>query len=167
MEKKEIKEVIKKSKIGYKVSESGLSIILNQNEDDLERLTKDDLDFLINNRKLANPELIGFISLLCPLFGRSYYYENGVDTETYAESLDFLVVVTYLLLISICTTVSILNNLPIIWSVLAIFNVIVSYHTRYCVQNKNALHFIVSCLLYLNHNGSDGVKDFLKNMNNP
>lgn len=167
MEKKEIQEAIRMSKIGYKVSESGLSIILDLNKGDLERLTKDDLDFLINNRKLADPELIGFISLLCPLIGRSYYYKNGVNTETYAGPLDFLVVVTYILLISICTTVSILNNLQIIWSVLVIFNVIVSYHTRYCVQNKNALHFITSCLLYLDQNGSDGVKDFLKNMDNP
>lgn len=167
MEKKEIQEVIKKSKIGYKVSESGLSIILNQNEDDLERLTKDDLDFLINNRKLANPELIGFISLLCPLFGRSYYYKNGVNSKTDAKFLDILVVITYFLLIGTCTTISILNNLPIIWEVLVIFNVIISYYIRYCAQNKNALYLLTSCSMYLDHNGSEEVKEFLKNMDNP
>lgn len=73
MEKEEICRVVENSEIGRYISRPDLLNILEVEKNNFEKLTEPDLKFMIENRKLRNPELIGFLSLLCPLVGRSYF----------------------------------------------------------------------------------------------
>lgn len=165
MEKEEICRVVENSEIGRYISRPDLLNILEVEKDNLEKLTEPDLKFMIENRKLRNPELIGFLSLLCPLVGRSYFY--GANSKRYAELLDNSSVLLYALLIGTCTAIDIVNNAPIVWAIVVVFNLVMSVYTRYCTKVTNTKYFMASCSVLIDNNGSDAVKDFIKNQERP
>lgn len=165
MEKEEICRVVENSEIGRYISRPDLLNILEVEKDNLEKLTEPDLKFMIENRKLRNPELIGFLSLLCPLVGRSYFY--GANSKRYAELIDNSSVLLYSVLIGTCTAIDIVNNAPIVWAIVVVFNLVMSVYTRYCTKVTNTKYFMASCSVLIDNNGSDAVKDFIKNQERP
>ena len=165
MEKEEICRVVENSEIGRYISRPDLLNILEVEKDNLEKLTEPDLKFMIENRKLRNPELIGFLSLLCPLVGRSYFY--GANSKRYAELLDNSSVLLYALLMGTCTVIDIVHHAPIVWAIVVVFNLVMSVYTRYCTKVTNTKYFMASCSVLIDNNGSDAVKDFIKNQERP
>jgi len=165
MEKEEICKVVEESEIGRYISKPDLSYFLENGEDNFDRLTESDLKFMIENRKLRNPELIGFLSLLCPLVGRSYFY--GANSKVYAELIDNIIVLVYAMLMGICTAIDFVNHAPIVWAGVVVFNLVMSIYTRYCTKVTNTRYFLASCSVLINNNGSDAVKDFVKNQERP
>lgn len=165
MEKEEICRVVEKSEIGRYISRPDLLNILEVEKNNLEKLTEPDLKFMIENRKLRNPELMGFLSLLCPLVGRSYFY--GANSKRYAELIDNSSVLLYSVLIGTCTVIDIVNNAPIVWAIVVVFNLVMSVYTRYCTKVTNTKYFMASCSVLIDNNGSDAVKDFIKNQERP
>lgn len=165
MEKEEICRVVENSEISRYISRPDLLNILEVEKDNLEKLTEPDLKFMIENRKLRNPELMGFLSLMCPLVGRSYFY--GANSKRYAELLDNSLVLLYALLIGTCTAIDIVNNAPIVWAIVVVFNLVMSVYTRYCTKVTNTKYFMASCSVLIDNNGSDAVKDFIKNQERP
>lgn len=165
MEKEEICRVVENSEIGRYISRPDLLNILEVEKNNLEKLTEPDLKFMIENRKLRNPELIGFLSLLCPLVGRSYFY--GANSKRYAELIDNSSVLLYSVLIGTCTAIDIVNNAPIVWAIVVVFNLVMSVYTRYCTKVTNTKYFMASCSVLIDNNGSDAVKDFIKNQERP
>lgn len=165
MEKEEICRVVENSEIGRYISRPDLLNILEVEKNNFEKLTEPELKFMIENRKLRNPELIGFLSLLCPLVGRSYFY--GANSKRYAELLDNLLVLLYAFLIGTCTAIDIVNNAPIVWAIVVVFNLVMSVYTRYCTKVTNTKYFMASCSVLIDNNGSDAVKDFIKNQERP
>lgn len=165
MEKEEICRVVENSEIGRYISRPDLLNILEVERDNLEKLTEPDLKFMIENRKLRNPELIGFLSLLCPLVGRSYFYE--ANTKRDAELLDNSSVLLYALLMGTCTAIDIVHHAPIVWAIVVVFNLVMSVYTRYCTKVTNTKYFMASCSVLIDNNGSDAVKDFIKNQERP
>lgn len=165
MEKEEICRVVENSEIGRYISRPDLLNILEVEKDNLEKLTEPDLKFMIENRKLRNPELIGFLSLLCPLVGRSYFY--GANSKRYAELLDNSSVLLYALLMGTCTAIDTVHHAPIVWAIVVVFNLVMSIYTRYCTKVTNTKYFLASCSVLIDNNGSDAVKDFIKNQERP
>ena len=165
MEKEEICKVVENSEIGRYISRPDLLNILEVEKDNLEKLTEPDLKFMIENRKLRNPELIGFLSLLCPLVGRSYFYEANNKRD--AELLDNSSVLLYALLMGTCTAIDIVHHAPIVWAIVVVFNLVMSVYTRYCTKVTNTKYFMASCSVLIDNNGSDAVKDFIKNQERP
>lgn len=165
MEKEEICRVVENSEIGRYISRPDLLNILEVEKDNLEKLTEPDLKFMIANRKLRNPELMGFLSLMCPLVGRSYFY--GANSKRYAELLDNSSVLLYALLMGTCTAIDIVHHAPIVWAIIVVFNLVVSVYTRYCTKVTNTKYFMASCSVLIDNNGSDAVKDFIKNQERP
>lgn len=165
MEKEEICRVVENSEIGRYISRPDLLNILEVEKDNLEKLTEPDLKFMIENRKLRNPELIGFLSLLCPLVGRSYFY--GANSKRYAELLDNSSVLLYALLMGTCTAIDTVHHAPIVWAIVVVFNLVMSIYTRYCTKVTNTKYFLASCSVLIDNNGSDAVKDFVKNQERP
>jgi len=165
MEKEEICRVVENSEIGRYISRPDLLNILEVEKNNFEKLTEPELKFMIENRKLRNPELIGFLSLMCPLVGRSYFY--GANSKRYAELLDNLLVLLYAFLIGTCTAIDIVNNAPIVWAIVVVFNLVMSVYTRYCTKVTNTKYFMASCSVLIDNNGSDAVKDFIKNQERP
>lgn len=165
MEKEEICKVVEESEIGRYISKPYLSYFLENGEDNFDKLTEPDLKFMIENRKLRDPELIGFLSLLCPLVGRSYFY--GANSKRDAELLDNSMVLLYALLMGTCTAIDIVNNAPIVWAGVVVFNLAMSIYTRYCTKVTNTRYFLASCSVLIDNNGSDAVKDFVKNQERP
>lgn len=165
MEKEEICRVVENSEIGRYISRPDLLNILEVEKDNLEKLTEPDLKFMIENRKLRNPELIGFLSLMCPLVGRSYFY--GANSKRYAELIDNSSVLLYALLMGTCTAIDIVVHAPIVWAIVVVFNLVMSVYTRYCTKVTNTKYFMASCSVLIDNNGSDAVKDFIKNQERP
>lgn len=165
MEKEEICRVVENSEIGRYISRPDLLNILEVEKNNFEKLTEPDLKFMIENRKLRNPELIGFLSLLCPLVGRSYFY--GANSKRDAELLDNSSVLLYALLMGTCTAIDIVNHAPIVWAIVVVFNLVMSVYTRYCTKVTNTKYFLASCSVLIDNNGSDAVKDFVKNQERP
>ena len=165
MEKEEICRVVENSEIGRYISRPDLLNILEVEKDNLEKLTEQDLNFMIANRKLRNPELMGFLSLMCPLVGRSYFY--GANSKRYAELIDNSSVLLYALLMGTCTAIDIVYHAPIIWAIVVVFNLVMSVYTRYCTKVTNTKYFMASCSVLIDNNGSDAVKDFIKNQERP
>lgn len=165
MEKEEICRVVENSEIGRYISRPDLLNILEVEKDNFEKLTEPDLKFMIENRKLRNPELIGFLSLLCPLVGRSYFY--GANSKRYAELLDNSSVLLYALLMGTCTAIDIVHHAPIVWAIIVVFNLVMSVYTRYCTKVTNTKYFMASCSVLIDNNGSDAVKDFIKSQERP
>lgn len=165
MEKEEICKVVEESEIGRYISKPDLLELLELEKDNFDKLTESDLKFMIENRKLRNPELIGFLSLMCPLVGRSYFY--GVNSKRDAELLDNSMVLLYALLMGTCTAIDIVNNAPIVWAIVVVFNLVMSVYTRYCTKVTNTKYFLASCSVLIDNNGSDAVKDFVKNQERP
>lgn len=165
MEKEEICRVVENSEIGRYISRPDLLNILEVEKNNFEKLTEPDLKFMIENRKLRNPELIGFLSLLCPLVGRSYFY--GANSKRYAELIDNSSVLLYAFLIGACTAIDIVNNAPIVWAIVVVFNLVMSVYTRYCTKVTNTKYFMASCSVLIDNNRSDAVKDFIKNQERP
>ena len=165
MEKEEICRVVENSEIGRYISRPDLLNILEVEKNNFEKLTEPDLKFMIENRKLRNPELIGFLSLLCPLVGRSYFY--GANSKRDAELLDNSSVLLYALLMGTCTAIDIVHHAPIVWAILVVFNLVMSVYTRYCTKVTNTKYFMASCSVLIDNNGSDAVKDFIKNQERP
>lgn len=165
MEKEEICRVVENSEIGRYISKSDLSYLLENGESDFNKLTEPDLKFMIENRKLRNPELIGFLSLMCPLVGRSYFY--GANSKRDAELLDNSSVLLYALLMGTCTAIDIVHHAPIVWAIVVVFNLVMSVYTRYCTKVTNTKYFMASCSVLIDNNGSDAVKDFIKNQERP
>lgn len=165
MEKEEICRVVENSEIGGYISRPDLLNILEVEKDNLEKLTEQDLNFMIANRKLRNPELMGFLSLMCPLVGRSYFY--GANSKRYAELLDNSSVLLYALLMGTCTAIDIVHHAPIVWAIVVVFNLVMSVYTRYCTKVTNTKYFMASCSVLIDNNGSDAVKDFIKNQERP
>lgn len=165
MEKEEICRVVENSEIGRYISRPDLLNILEVEKDNLEKLTEPDLKFMIANRKLRNPELIGFLSLMCPLVGRSYFY--GANSKRDAELYDNSIVLLYALLMGTCTAIDIVHHAPIVWAIIVVFNLVVSVYTRYCTKVTNTKYFMASCSVLIDNNGSDAVKDFIKNQERP
>lgn len=165
MEKEEICRVVENSEIGRYISRPDLLNILEVEKNNLEKLTEPDLKFMIENRKLRNPELMGFLSLMCPLVGRSYFY--GANSKRYAELIDNSSVLLYALLMCTCTAIDIVHHAPIVWAIVVVFNLVVSVYTRYCTKVTNTKYFMASCSVLIDNNGSDAVKDFIKNQERP
>ena len=165
MEKEKICEVICKSEISGYISKPDLSYLLEKGEDDFNRLTEQDLNFMIANRKLRNPELIGLLSLMCPLVGRSYFY--GANSKRLAELLDNSTVLLYTLIMGTCTAIDIVNHAPIVWAIAVVFNLVMSVYTRFCTKVTNTRYFLASCSLLVDNNGSDAVKKFIKEQERP
>ena len=165
MEKEKIYEVICESEIGRYISKPDLTYFLENGEDDFSRLTEQNLNFMIANRKLRNPELIGFLSLMCPLVGRSYFY--GANSKRDAELYDNSTVLLYASIVGTCTAIDIVKNAPIVWAILVVFNLVMSVYTRYCTKVTNTKYFMASCSVLIDNNGSDAVKDFIKNQERP
>lgn len=165
MEKEEICRVVENSEIGRYISRPDLLNILEVEKNNFEKLTEPDLKFMIENRKLRNPELIGFLSLMCPLVGRSYFY--GANSKRYAELLDNSSVLLYALLMGTCTAIDIVHHAPIVWAIVVVFNLVMSVYTRYCTKVTNTKYFMASCSVLIDNNGSDAVKDFIKNQERP
>ena len=165
MEKEEICRVVENSEIGRYISRPDLLNILEVEKNNFEKLTEPDLKFMIENRKLRNPELIGFLSLLCPLVGRSYFY--GANNKRDAELLDNSSVLLYALLMGTCTAIDIVHHAPIVWAIVVVFNLVMSVYTRYCTKVTNTKYFMASCSVLIDNNGSDAVKDFIKNQERP
>lgn len=165
MEKEEICRVVENSEIGRYISKPDLSYLLENGESDFNKLTEPDLKFMIENRKLRNPELIGFLSLMCPLVGRSYFY--GANKKRDAELLDNSSVLLYALLMGTCTAIDIVHHAPIVWAIIVVFNLVMSVYTRYCTKVTNTKYFMASCSVLIDNNGSDAVKDFIKNQERP
>lgn len=165
MEKEEICRVVENSEIGRYISRPDLLNILEVEKDNLEKLTEPDLKFMIENRKLRNPELMGFLSLMCPLVGRSYFY--GANSKRDAELLDNSSVLLYALLMGTCTAIDIVHHAPIVWAIVVVFNLVMSVYTRYCTKVTNTKYFMASCSVLIDNNGSDAVKDFIKNQERP
>lgn len=165
MEKEEICKVVMESEIGRYISKPDLLELLELDKNNFDKLTEPDLKFMIENRKLRNPELIGFLSLLCPLVGRSYFY--GANSKRDAELLDNSLVLVYAMLMGICTAIDIVNHAPIVWAGVVVFNLVMSIYTRYCTKVTNTRYFLASCSVLINNNGSDAVKDFVKNQERP
>lgn len=165
MEKEEICRVVENSEIGRYISKPDLSYLLENGESDFNKLTEPDLKFMIENRKLRNPELIGFLSLMCPLVGRSYFY--GANSKRDAELLDNSSVLLYALLMGTCTAIDIVHHAPIVWAIVVVFNLVMSVYTRYCTKVTNTRYFMASCSVLIDNNGSDAVKDFIKNQERP
>ena len=165
MEKEEICRVVENSEIGRYISRPDLLNILEVEKNNFEKLTEPDLKFMIANRKLRNPELIGFLSLLCPLVGRSYFY--GANSKRYAELIDNSSVLLYALLMGTCTAIDIVHHAPIVWAIVVVFNLVMSVYTRYCTKVTNTKYFMASCSVLIDNNGSDAVKDFIKNQERP
>ena len=165
MEKEEICKVVEESEIGRYISKPDLLELLELEKDNFDKLTEPDLKFMIENRKLRNPELIGFLSLLCPLVGRSYFY--GANSRRDAELLDNSSVLLYALLMGTCTAIDIVNHAPIVWAIVVVFNLVMSVYTRYCTKVTNTKYFLASCSVLINNNGGDAVKDFVKNQERP
>lgn len=165
MEKEEICRVVENSEIGRYISRPDLLNILEVEKNNFEKLTEPDLKFMIENRKLRNPELIGFLSLLCPLVGRSYFY--GANSKRYAELIDNSSVLLYSVLIGTCTAIDIVHHAPIVWAIVVVFNLVMSVYTRYCTKVTNTKYFMASCSVLIDNNGSDAVKDFIKNQERP
>lgn len=165
MEKEEICRVVENSEIGRYISKPDLLNILESEKNNFEKLTEPDLKFMIENRKLRNPELIGFLSLLCPLVGRSYFY--GANNKRDAELLDNSSVLLYALLMGTCTAIDIVHHAPIVWAIVVVFNLVISVYTRYCTKVTNTKYFMASCSVLIDNNGSDAVKDFIKNQERP
>lgn len=165
MEKEEICRVVENSEIGRYISRPDLLNILEVEKDNIEKLTEQDLNFMIANRKLRNPELMGFLSLMCPLVGRSYFY--GANSKRYAELLDNSSVLLYALLMGTCTAIDIVHHAPIVWAIVVVFNLVMSVYTRYCTKVTNTKYFMASCSVLIDNNGSDAVKDFIKNQERP
>lgn len=161
MEKEEICRVVENSEIGRYISRPDLLNILEVEKDNLEKLTEPDLKFMIENRKLRNPELMGFLSLMCPLVGRSYFY--GANSKRYAELIDNSSVLLYSVLMGTCTAIDIVHHAPIVWAIVVVFNLVMSVYTRYCTKVTNTKYFMASCSVLIDNNGSDAVKDFIKN----
>lgn len=165
MEKEEICRVVENSEIGRYISRPDLLNILEVEKNNFEKLTEPDLKFMIENRKLRNPELIGILSLLCPLVGRSYFY--GANSKRYAELIDNSSVLLYALLMGTCTAIDIVHHAPIVWAIVVVFNLVMSVYTRYCTKVTNTKYFMASCSVLIDNNGSDAVKDFIKNQERP
>ena len=165
MEKEEICRVVLGSEIGRYISRPDLLNILEVEKNNFEKLTEPDLKFMIENRKLRNPELIGFLSLMCPLVGRSYFY--GANSKRDAELLDNSSVLLYALLMGTCTAIDIVHHAPIVWAIVVVFNLVMSVYTRYCTKVTNTKYFMASCSVLIDNNGSDAVKDFIKNQERP
>lgn len=165
MEKEEICRVVENSEIGRYISRPDLLNILEVEKNNFEKLTEPDLKFMIENRKLRNPELIGFLSLMCPLVGRSYFY--GANSKRDAELLDNSSVLLYALLMGTCTAIDIVHHAPIVWAIVVVFNLVMSVYTRYCTKVTNTKYFMASCSVLIDNNGSDAVKDFIKNQERP
>lgn len=165
MEKEEICKVVEESEIGRYISKPDLLELLELEKDNFDKLTESDLKFMIENRKLRNPELIGFLSLLCPLVGRSYFY--SANSRRDAELLDNSSVLLYALLMGTCTAIDIVNHAPIVWAIVVVFNLVMSVYTRYCTKVTNTKYFLASCSVLIDNNGSDAVKDFVKNQERP
>lgn len=165
MEKEEICRVVENSEIGRYISRPDLLNILEVEKDNLEKLTEPDLKFMIENRKLRNPELMGFLSLMCPLVGRSYFY--GANSKRYAELIDNSSVLLYSVLMGTCTAIDIVHHAPIVWAIVVVFNLVMSVYTRYCTKVTNTKYFMASCSVLIDNNGSDAVKDFIKNQERP
>lgn len=165
MEKEEICRVVENSEIGRYISRPDLLNILEVEKDNLEKLIEPDLKFMIANRKLRNPELMGFLSLMCPLVGRSYFY--GANSKRYAELIDNSSVLLYALLMGTCTAIDIVHHAPIVWAIVVVFNLVMSVYTRYCTKVTNTKYFMASCSVLIDNNGSDAVKDFIKNQERP
>ena len=161
MEKEEICKVVLESEISRYISKPDLSYFLENGEDNFDKLTESDLKFMIENRKLRNPELIGFLSLMCPLVGRSYFY--GANSKRDAELYDNSTVLLYASIVGTCTAIDIVKNAPIVWAILVVFNLVMSVYTRYCTKVTNTKYFLASCSVLVDNNGSDAVKDFIKN----
>lgn len=165
MEKEEICRVVENSEIGRYISRPDLLNILEVEKNNFEKLTEQDLKFMIENRKLRNPELIGFLSLMCPLVGRSYFY--GANSRRDAELMDNSMVLLYALLMGTCTAIDIVHHAPIVWAIVVVFNLVISIYTRYCTKVTNTKYFMASCSVLTDNNGSDAVKDFIKNQERP
>lgn len=165
MEKEEICRVVENSEIGRYISRPDLLNILEVEKNNFEKLTEQNLNFMIANRKLRNPELMGFLSLMCPLVGRSYFY--GANSKRYAELLDNSSVLLYALLMGTCTAIDIVHHAPIVWAIVVVFNLVMSVYTRYCTKVTNTKYFMASCSVLIDNNGSDAVKDFIKNQERP
>lgn len=165
MEKEEICRVVENSEIGRYISRPDLLNILEVEKNNLEKLTEPDLKFMIENRKLRNPELMGFLSLMCPLVGRSYFY--GANSKRYAELIDNSSVLLYSVLMGTCTAIDIVHHAPIVWAIVVVFNLVMSVYTRYCTKVTNTKYFMASCSVLIDNNGSDAVKDFIKNQERP
>ena len=165
MEKEEICRVVENSEIGRYISKTDLSYFLENGGNDFNKLTEQDLNFMIANRKLRNPELMGFLSLMCPLVGRSYFY--GANSKRYAELLDNSSVLLYSVLMGTCTAIDIVHHAPIVWAIVVVFNLVMSVYTRYCTKVTNTKYFMASCSVLIDNNGSDAVKDFIKNQERP
>lgn len=165
MEKEEICRVVENSEIGRYISRPDLLNILDVEKNNFEKLTEPDLKFMIENRKLRNPELMGFLSLMCPLVGRSYFY--GANSKRDAELLDNSSVLLYALLMGTCTAIDIVHHAPIVWAIVVVFNLVMSVYTRYCTKVTNTKYFMASCSVLIDNNGSDAVKDFIKNQERP
>ena len=165
MEKEEICRVVENSEIGRYISKLDLLNILEVEKNNFEKLTEPDLKFMIENRKLRNPELMGFLSLMCPLVGRSYFY--GANSKRYAELIDNSSVLLYALLMGTCTAIDIVHHAPIVWAIVVVFNLVMSVYTRYCTKVTNTKYFMASCSVLIDNNGSDAVKDFIKNQERP
>lgn len=165
MEKEEICRVVENSEIGRYISRPDLLNILEVEKNNFDKLTEPDLKFMIENRKLRNPELIGFLSLMCPLVGRSYFY--GANSKRDAELMDNSLVLVYAMLMGICTAIDIVNHAPIVWAGVVVFNLVMSIYTRYCTKVTNTKYFMASCSVLIDNNGSDAVKDFIKNQERP
>lgn len=165
MEKEEICKVIEESEIGRYISKPDLLELLELDRSNFDKLTEPDLKFMIENRKLRNPELIGFLSLMCPLVGRSYFY--GANSKRDAELMDNSLVLVYAMLMGMCTAIDIVNHAPIVWAGVVVFNLVMSIYTRYCTKVTNTRYFLASCSVLIDNNGSDAVKDFVKNQERP
>lgn len=165
MEKEEICRVVENSEIGRYISRPDLLNTLEVEKNNFEKLTEPDLKFMIENRKLRNPELIGLLSLMCPLVGRSYFY--GANSKRLAELLDNSSVLLYALLMGTCTAIDIVHHAPIVWAIVVVFNLVMSVYTRYCTKVTNTKYFMASCSVLIDNNGSDAVKDFIKNQERP
>lgn len=165
MEKEEICKVVLDSEVGRYISKPDLLELLELDKNNFDKLTEPDLKFMIENRKLRNPELIGFLSLLCPLVGRSYFY--GANSKRDAELMDNSLVLVYAMLMGMCTAIDIVNHAPIVWAGVVVFNLVMSIYTRYCTKVTNTRYFLASCSVLIDNNGSDAVKDFVKNQERP
>lgn len=165
MEKEEICRVVENSEIGRYISKTDLSYLLENGGNDFNRLTEQDLNFMIANRKLRNPELIGFLSLMCPLVGRSYFY--GANSKRDAELYDNSTVLLYASIVGTCTAIDIVKNAPIVWAILVVFNLVMSVYTRYCTKVTNTKYFLASCSVLVDNNGSDAVRKFIKEQERP
>ena len=165
MEKEEICKVVEESEIGRYISKPDLLELLELEKDNFDKLTESDLKFMIENRKLRNPELIGFLSLLCPLVGRSYFY--GANSKRDAELYDNSTVLLYASIVGTCTAIDIVKNAPIVWAILVVFNLVMSVYTRYCTKVTNTKYFLASCSVLVDNNGSDAVRKFIKEQERP